>query len=105
MKPLPVPVSIQEVDKLIEVMSEMRKRRKELDNALDAAKDALKAYMEANKLEAFKTAKSAVTYVKGKKTRFDAKRFKEERPKLYEKYLSTEEFEQLRFDVEEKSDE
>lgn len=68
----------------------------EKKNALEAANEEMKAQMleamEANDVDKFDGDLLTITRVKAsKRTTFDSKKFQEERPKTYAKYLKTSE--------------
>lgn len=65
-------------------------KKQQLEAKNDEIREAIKVAMEANGVEKFDGDLITITYVKPTtRTTFDSKRFKEERPKTYEKYLKT----------------
>lgn len=65
-------------------------KKDELEKQNADMRDAIKQAMEENGVEKFDGDLITISYRKpSTRTSFDSKRFKEERPKTYEKYLKT----------------
>lgn len=92
--------SVGDVERELRDMDKLRDEVKKLKAELDESKEAVKAYMKSEQMTTFETSSGcSATYYEGKKKRFNSKAFAEEHPRMYEKYMQDEDYNQLYFKV------
>lgn len=81
-----IPKNGEEAEALVVQLGELRKLIAAAEESIDAGEERLKAYMEKLSLSAFETNRVKASISEHNRTRFDTKRFKAEKPRMYARF-------------------
>lgn len=90
----------KDAEKKAGLILSLTKEKKEIEERIKSLKTDLQDFMTDSEIEELDTEKFLISYTRFVQNRLDAKRLKEERPKIYSSYLK--ETSSSRFDVKEK---